>query len=798
MIILARRPLLLICASFSFGASASLAQTPAPELEAKGMAAFPEIIQTLVVERDLSERATEKTILDVHPNSIPVALERGIVQMLRGAALLKDNQRKQAVDELEASLTLLPKDSQLTPVAEMLLVEAKIPSLKPLEALARIKNLTKKYPSMVEWRSERYVLMLDILMAAKSDAVLLKTWAEYESKVRPAQRSEDIGQKVATYLDKRAKTPSKELISVLESMAALYPYNAVSRWAFQRLQSFSCGASAVKARYIPSTWLLSRLAGNSVLDAGLRSYVIEAIKSPVRSGSGEIKALDASERVAFLIQARLVDDAQELAVAEFSETLPAKTPKEITRRSKAMFQLGQVHVRQNNWLAAAAIFSLYIEEFSDKFENRAAHELLADSLVRLKQYRSAAQMYARLGASPSSDSILRWHHFWNTYLAGDYKEALGLLDRPGYVPSRDRGIEGGLDYWRGRILERMDQKPPAEDSFKRILAVNGDSYYAILTQANRPMLREARQNTPPAFHDGALDIRDELAGKDGFAAKILDNGPNPSQVELDVGDRLDISISRLLQKWGQYKTARRLLRTTAWSRVVARKMFPEIADLAFALGDFGFGLKVAALPDSPFKQVPSATIDLREHMAKHNVDWRLMYPMAHERLAVKYSDAAGIDPYLLLSIMRAESVYDPDARSGVGAQGLMQIMPFTAIRIARLMGDDQFELNRLHMPEVNIGYGAYYLRKLLDYYDGNMLLAVAGYNAGPTHVDRWVGAYSHLGMDEFVESIPFKETRRYVKSVLRNLNQYLNIYSEKPALIKLPPIPDKKSEMELF
>lgn len=765
----------------------------------KGVATFPEIIHERISEKEQSERQNQKTVLEIDPDSIAEPLERGVVHMLQGSFLIQSKQNKLAQKSLEAALKDLPKESQLTPVAEMLLIEAKIPVSKPLHSLDMLKNLTKNNRSLSEWRPEQYFLMLDILMAAKSDAVLYKTWGEYEAKVRPAQRSDDIALKVSDYLEKRGKGPSKELIAVLEPMAAFYPYNATSRWAFQKLQSFSCPSIPVKSRYVPSTWLLSRLASNSVLDPGLRAFILEAIKGPVRSGSGDPKTLEVSEQVAFLIQARLVNDAQVLALKELSEIPPTQAMTGVMRRAKALFQVGQIQVRQGDWSGATNTFSLYLGEFSEKFENLAAQEALADSLVRMRQHRSAAEIYGRLAQSPSADTILRWHHFWNTYLAKDYKEALSLLDRPGYVPSRDRGIEGGLEYWRGRILEKLGQKKEAEEIYRKIFANTGDSFYAILLQATRPTLQDARnKDSAPLFHDGANDIKEELAGRDGFAARILDNGQNPAATSLHTGERLDIGLSRILQKWGQYKLARRLLRTTAWSRVVAHKMFPEIAELAFALGDYGYGLKVASLPDSPFKQVPSAMNALHDHMAKHNSDWKLMYPMAHERLAVAYSDAAGIEPQFLLSIMRAESVYDPDARSTVGAQGLMQMMPFTAIRIARLMGDQEFSMNRLHMPEINIGYGAYYLRKLLDYYDGNMLLATAGYNAGPTHVDRWLNVFGDLEMDEFVETIPFKETRRYVKTVLRNFNQYRNIYSEKPALVNLPRLPEKRSDMELF
>jgi soluble lytic murein transglycosylase len=216
------------------------------------------------------------------------------------------------------------------------------------------------------------------------------------------------------------------------------------------------------------------------------------------------------------------------------------------------------------------------------------------------------------------------------------------------------------------------------------------------------------------------------------------------------------------------------------------------------LRDFSYGLKVTSISESPLRTIPSSAAHLEDHMAKHSNDWKLLYPFAYRDIVETTGSAAAIDPFMVLGVMRAESVYDADARSIVGARGLMQIMPFTAVRIARLMNDQRFDLTSLHRPEINIGYGAYYLRKLVDYYKGNSLLAVAAYNGGPVSVDRWVQAYGSLEADEFVETIPFRETRRYVKSVFKNFNQYKFVWQQSKALVALPKVPEQVSGTEIF
>ncbi len=125
-----------------------------------------------------------------------------------------------------------------------------------------------------------------------------------------------------------------------------------------------------------------------------------------------------------------------------------------------------------------------------------------------------------------------------------------------------------------------------------------------------------------------------------------------------------------------------------------------------------------------------------------------------------------IDPYLIMGIVRSESAFNSKAISIAGAQGLMQLMPYTAVRLSKVVDDKDFRLELLQSGETNLLYGSMYLTLLLDYYKGHAVPAVAAYNAGPIVVDKWLKECRGCPVDAFVEYIPYAETRSYVKKVL--------------------------------
>ena len=169
---------------------------------------------------------------------------------------------------------------------------------------------------------------------------------------------------------------------------------------------------------------------------------------------------------------------------------------------------------------------------------------------------------------------------------------------------------------------------------------------------------------------------------------------------------------------------------------------------------------------------------------------KLAHPVAHDRLIWTHARSEGIDPYLVLGLMRQESTYNAIAVSRVGASGAMQIMPRTGHLLADIDHNVTFTAGDLEDPTLSIEYGIFYLGLLMDRFEGAYPLAVASYNGGPFNVSQWrKGTGAEMPMDEWVEHIPFRETRDYVKKVSAGYSTYLDLYAPEGTHIVLPPTP---------
>lgn len=139
----------------------------------------------------------------------------------------------------------------------------------------------------------------------------------------------------------------------------------------------------------------------------------------------------------------------------------------------------------------------------------------------------------------------------------------------------------------------------------------------------------------------------------------------------------------------------------------------------------------------------------------------------YRKLAERYGRASGLDPDLVLAVIRAESAGDPKAVSRAGARGLMQLMPRTAEEVARSAGIRLRGADELFQPDLNVRLGTLYLAQLRRGFGDDPYLYVAAYNAGPGNVDRWRLQNPGLSSAELIERVAFQETRHYVKAVLR-------------------------------
>ena len=154
---------------------------------------------------------------------------------------------------------------------------------------------------------------------------------------------------------------------------------------------------------------------------------------------------------------------------------------------------------------------------------------------------------------------------------------------------------------------------------------------------------------------------------------------------------------------------------------------------------------------------------------------KLALPLNHAEVIREQAAKKHINPALIAAVIYAESKFDPRP-STAGAEGLMQILPDTAEYIAHLSGGTRFVASDLATPSINVAYGSYYLRYLLDHYRGDEMLALAAYNAGLANVDSWVAHAGAAGRRLTMDAIPFAETRAYVRRVLDAQRAYRLTY----------------------
>ena len=158
--------------------------------------------------------------------------------------------------------------------------------------------------------------------------------------------------------------------------------------------------------------------------------------------------------------------------------------------------------------------------------------------------------------------------------------------------------------------------------------------------------------------------------------------------------------------------------------------------------------------------------------------WELLFPLPWRDEIEAYSKQRELDPYLVAALIRQESEFNPAAISRARARGLMQLMPSTGRLLGRRLGMRPVSVTQLYVPDTSLKLGTLYLRRVLDQYEGRVEPALAGYNAGEHRADRWLTWRVPADPAEFVENIPFTETRDYVQAVLRSAEIYRRLYGK--------------------
>jgi soluble lytic murein transglycosylase-like protein len=371
----------------------------------------------------------------------------------------------------------------------------------------------------------------------------------------------------------------------------------------------------------------------------------------------------------------------------------------------------------------------------------------------------ANRLYATLSKNRAK-SLVRWNHFWSTLRSGKLESAKEIF--PPVAPNGANHTLSlfGQEYWQARMLEQQGSFNEAQKLLNQLATKDRSGYYGILAASRR-----VNRNV---FHS-----------PDRFQAKSINTTEIiPTQVsavqDIYSQDTRRLIVPEDLAKFGLTGMARHVIADVM--KRPARRLFAEerSLDLASNLGVYKFARWAHQNPRASGSSFPNAR--LTQITWSPDQTQKRVFPYAFSAEVDSVAARTDVDKYLILAIMKAESLFEPTARSPVGAIGLMQLMPYTAYAVARETGDEDFDLSTMTDQRRNIAYGGHYLGRLLKYYRGNVFLVAAAYNAGPQIVDRWIRRCGQCSLDAFVEEIPYMETRSYVKKVLENYHNYHQIY----------------------
>ena len=366
-----------------------------------------------------------------------------------------------------------------------------------------------------------------------------------------------------------------------------------------------------------------------------------------------------------------------------------------------------------------------------------------------REYPAAVEYYSYLAThfpENTNAPAAHWRAGWLSYRQGLYADASRLFDEQIRLYPGARETVSAI-YWRGRLYETQDHKPAnAAANYRALVRAYQHFFYAQM----------ARQRL--------AELGDSQVGAQPVAQPQLDRLEAPSVPPLEESfpaDSPHLAKARLLANAGLNDYIAQEIAadpdSASWSALAEAQIYASYGEAFRAMRALKRALPYAAT--ASIKSIPLAY-------------WRILFPEQWWETIKADSAKNNLDPYLVASLIRQESEFNPSAISHANAYGLMQLLPSVGKAMAREEGISHFETFQLLDPATNIRLGTRYLRKTLDKFGGVTEYALAAYDAGDERVADWQSAGPYQGIDEFVESIPFTETREYVEAILRNEETY--------------------------
>lgn len=410
---------------------------------------------------------------------------------------------------------------------------------------------------------------------------------------------------------------------------------------------------------------------------------------------------------------------------------------------EALPQTGDTPIWRARSLARADRVPESIEAFEQLARRGGPHGMRAHYLAALlldgrDRDVEARRHYSVVAETPGQGALAQealWRLGWSDYQRGDYAAAAARFERLAEL-TRDPIDRLQPLYWRARALESIDPDRAREE------------------------LRALAEEFPLSYYGSRARAR--IVATD-LSVRAHDIAPGRSELRPSEVERVRILLEAGLVEQGAEESARLMRRASGLEDRVT------LARLLTSAGDYNRAQRIVV--DAYMASLAKGPVSGLEEL------WRFAWPsaFAHYVDQATNQEDVGIDPALVYSIMREESGYRPEVVSPVGARGLLQIMRETGANLASRRGRESFDADELFDPRTNIELGSFYLGELSRRFPDRLSASIASYNAGPHVVSGWVASREGPD-DEWVEAIPYSETRSYVKRVMRSLEAYRRLY----------------------
>jgi soluble lytic murein transglycosylase len=435
----------------------------------------------------------------------------------------------------------------------------------------------------------------------------------------------------------------------------------------------------------------------------------------------------------------------------------AAVPITSPHAAEAAFELARLEPKEQARLAA---FDRVATRFPKTPWAEEALLALANNFQKDSRDTEALPYYRRLlEAFPDGRYADRstWRVGWSAWRAGRYEEATQVFENAVRVRPVTYFTPGFL-FWAGRARLQMGQPERGRQLLQEAVARFKRTYHGARAAAALALPVSGARTAPAAA---------------ALAPVAQSSSPAPASPDEDIPEP---QLSRLRQLLLIERTAEALdelralpptpcvMATVAWLESRRGRLRPAITAMKRAYPDHA-GAAGDGLPDAV---------------------WRILYPLEYRPALEERARQMGLDPALVAALVCQESTFEAGAVSRAGARGLMQIMPATGRLLARSAGLQHYNNDALHNPNTSLDLGMRYLRDMLDRFSGSVERALAAYNAGPHRVDAWTAGRPDMSAEEFVEIIPFTETRNYVMTILAAREQYRRVYGF-PALAATAP-----------